>query len=444
MGYINAEDCASRWVWDDSQSSTGQNGSGNIYYRGDILYSYGSHFQVGRKLRTKGKRDTVGDVVTFLLNGDTFSNTTNRHQSAARGAVSSRGTPSVIIPFSVLDAAGIIPDSIRLLEVTSDTVVTTEHHSEVELPSWEWRTDDVKDYAPESEERWDKRIADAYQTAQHEWNTAIHRALWDDPDGFWTKRMPASKPYLHTRITMPREMEHWQTVGTERNLYLSSRSSDTVEVSISDDGTREYYWETRRHWLGESLIEAEISYTVVTTCTECGGFARKPYAGQMAWNERCHDCNGGRMVKTRRRKAKFLSGFDRGETRPSYFFTELPRTDAVTIEEAIEALKPDTVRLAEQMGRDIYRQGDIFAVPLEHLDKRTIRTLGLRGDFTKRGNLLGTNHEATEVAYLKDGRTLARGTLTHNPEWRRPDHRRVTMTKGKWHLIIKNTTPMSA
>ena len=62
----------------------------------------------------------------------------------------------------------------------------------------------------------------------------------------------------------------------------------------------------------------------------------------------------------------------------------------------------------------------------------------------KRGNLLGTNHEATEVAYLKDGRTLARGTLWHNPDFRRPDHRRVPLAKGRWHVIVKNTVPMSA
>ena len=48
----------------------------------------------------------------------------------------------------------------------------------------------------------------------------------------------------------------------------------------------------------------------------------------------------------------FLSGFDHNERRPSYFLCELPPgCTAGTLAEAYEALKPDGVRLAEQMGR---------------------------------------------------------------------------------------------
>lgn len=147
-------------------------------------------------------------------------------------------------------------------------------------------------------------------------------------------------------------------------------------------------------------------------------------------------------VRDRRNRAYFLSGFDAQESRPLYFFCELPRgAKPATVADAYEALKPDTVKVAEQMGRPVVRQGDIFAVQLTGTDKRTLRRQG--ATFDKRGQLLGTNHVATEVARMPDGTTLARGTLWHvPPSWRRPDHKRQTMGKA-WHVIVKNTVPLT-
>ena len=155
---------------------------------------------------------------------------------------------------------------------------------------------------------------------------------------------------------------------------------------------------------------------------------------------RCPDCLGrGVWGATRTRTAQFLSAFDTNETRPSYFFCELPPgSQATTIEEAYETLKPDAVRLAEQMGRTVFRQGDIFAIPLVNATKRGLRKQGAR--FERRGSLFGTNHVGTEVAYLPNGTTLVRGVLHHAPEFRRPDHKRVRLGDG-WHVVLKNLVP---
>jgi len=86
----------------------------------------------------------------------------------------------------------------------------------------------------------------------------------------------------------------------------------------------------------------------------------------------------------------------------------------------------------------VRRQGEIFAVPLSaQVSKRTLRMAG--AGFVRSGNLLGTNHEATEVARMPDGTTIARGTLHHRPPWRRPDHARVRLDRRNWHVVVKTT-----
>ena len=81
-----------------------------------------------------------------------------------------------------------------------------------------------------------------------------------------------------------------------------------------------------------------------------------------------------------------------------------------------------------------------FAIPMPGVTLRELKAQG--GVHEKRGNLLGTNHVATETVRV-GRRTWARGTLTHAPEDRAPDHARVTIGKT-WHLIQKNTVPIGA
>ena len=166
------------------------------------------------------------------------------------------------------------------------------------------------------------------------------------------------------------------------------------------------------------------------------------------------------VPKAHHRWAYYLSGFDHEEARPLYFFAELPRgVKPATVAEAYEALKPEPVKMAEQMGRPVFRQGDIFGVPMEAMDRKALKALGARIERRKvppipEGQtsvqvtlpyVLNTNHTATEVAYLPDGVTLARGTMYHDPEGRRADHARRRIGDGKaWHVVIKNTVPIAS
>jgi hypothetical protein len=69
-------------VWNAQTERRGQSNNGNVYFEGAALYSYGSHFLTGY---------IMPDGVA-LLNADSYSVSTNQHQSDARSAVSNRDT----------------------------------------------------------------------------------------------------------------------------------------------------------------------------------------------------------------------------------------------------------------------------------------------------------------------------------------------------------------
>lgn len=325
-----ARDVAERWVTAMTRHPDRRlRSTSRMYPSGDRIYSYGSHFELGRAVRRKGQ------VVAFLLNGDTWGPTTSNHQNELRSAVDDSGVPRVIIPYSALESSGLDLDSIEILDVSRDAFVPVERM--------------------------------AYQ---------------------------------------PRKRWEWQ--GTPRDLT----------TTLLPNGHTQYRWTDHVHRLAESVIRGRIHI----------GWRR---TGPNRWDR-----------KPRYRWTKFLSGFDVQESQPLYFFCELPRTDATTVSEAYDALKPDAVLLAGQMNRTVTRQGDIFSVALSsQVTKRRLRKEG--ATFEKHGPLLNTNHVATEVARMPDGTTLVRGTLTHRPPFRRPDHRRVRLADG-WHAVVKNTVPLSA
>lgn len=95
---------------------------GNIkVYPGDLdaIYSYGSHFEMARVYRDADKRPSF-----VLVNGDTYSVSTSAHQSIVRHSATrigrDLGIPVVIVPHSALDSAGIMRDTMRMVEVTGD------------------------------------------------------------------------------------------------------------------------------------------------------------------------------------------------------------------------------------------------------------------------------------------------------------------------------------
>ncbi|ORW34692.1 hypothetical protein AWB88_02810 [Mycobacterium paraense] len=109
-----------------------------------------------------------------------------------------------------------------------------------------------------------------------------------------------------------------------------------------------YEWYTNVHFLGDAVFTATVQ-----------------------------SLNGRRN----RRNVPFISSFDRQESRTLYFLSELPRT-ATDLEDALEALKPESVTTAESMGKVVCRQGDMFWICLEGVTRRDLRKLG--AEFTRR------------------------------------------------------------
>ncbi len=97
------------------------NKGGHIFYEGDLLYSYGHHFILAVKCRNNG----------YILNGDSYSNSTTNHQWVARDVAdrhrretTGKPTHHCVIPFSSLHGAGIPPEDAMILDVSDDTYET--------------------------------------------------------------------------------------------------------------------------------------------------------------------------------------------------------------------------------------------------------------------------------------------------------------------------------
>lgn len=439
---------------------------GRMYAVGDRILSYGEHFEIARLIR-----DKKSEPLFFLVNGDRWGNTTAKQQAAVRSAISYNQTPSVIIPFTVLGEAGIDFDSVRIVDVTRD------RHEEIvdrttELPAGvRWMQDDLlvsyAKYADLDKDGnvWVDRVANPYDLPRKDWFglgfKQLQRLREEDEAARGKRYRVEVEPAVYRK-------GDWR-LGTTRGGYT------TWAAEQQADGSYVYTRTHWRHWLGESLISGDVIFTRRVKCPTCRGKGRaaepwqeswavREYEKRLAdWEEfhedwearkfpvskptpppfltRCPECGGAgtRTAGQGRRRAFFLSGFDANESRPSYFFCELPpKSKPSTVAEAYEVLKPDAVRLAEQVGREVKRQGDVFAIETR-FTKRDLRKLG--ATFTKQANILGTNHAASEVALLKDGTTLVRGTLKHVPEFRNPDHKRVTLGKG-YFVVAKNTVPV--
>lgn len=138
---------------------------GNVHvYPGDPdgIYSYGSHFEMARIMRDAHK------VPTFVLvNGDTYSVSTSRHQSEVRAAVQRSGLPALIVPHSALRSAGIDHRSIVPVGIERDTVTTTTHEVASLDEIAQWRRGDARQL---DSGRW------AYDTERHWLGEATFRA----------------------------------------------------------------------------------------------------------------------------------------------------------------------------------------------------------------------------------------------------------------------------
>jgi len=198
-----------------------------------------------------------------------------------------------------------------------------------------------------------------------------------------------------------------------REVTVHAASADEVPLWRRDharqlpDGT--WQWTESRHLLGASVFRA--AYT-----------ARE-----------------GPDWRRATRTARFLSAFDQQEPSPLYFLCQLPDGAAPsTVADALQALKPPEVTAAEEAGRKVTRQGDVFAIPED------VPTRLLPGPSRHGAYLLGLTHTATEVRAGPGGATYARGLLRHAPgHGRRPEHVRQPIGDRKtWHRIVRNTVPV--
>jgi hypothetical protein len=145
----------------------------------------------------------------------------------------------------------------------------------------------------------------------------------------------------------------------------------------------------------------------------------------------------------------YLSAYDQQEDPPLYFLCRLPHAVA-TVDEAREALKPESVTSAEKSGATVMRQGDLFFIETE-LDDIDVR-IGAKSVVTNEADpggriLYGTAHYADAVAHLRSGVMLANGTVRHDPrlvgQRRLGDHSDLELPTG-WWIVSRNTVPASA
>lgn len=177
------------------------------------------------------------------------------------------------------------------------------------------------------------------------------------PEGYDYSLRVTEKPPVGTREVDGKTYRHFGHTfrdtgygGNPGLAYKPAESGTLQEVRQRPDGM--YEWYSVRHWLGDSVFSA-------------------------------------RVIGSKKR-VRWLSSFDKNEPTPLYFLCQLPACTASTYEEAIEALKPDTVKLAEAMGRDVERQGDIFAVPMPGLTLADLKKRGgqvMRRSDVRKGEL---------------------------------------------------------
>lgn len=97
------------------------------------IFSYGTHFEMARWVP-----ETDQHTGFWLLNGDTYSNSTTRQQSSVRSAVQRRATkdgePVVILPYTPLESAGIDLSTIVPVEITADRWEPVTYRTAADIP----------------------------------------------------------------------------------------------------------------------------------------------------------------------------------------------------------------------------------------------------------------------------------------------------------------------
>lgn len=455
----NYSDICKRWA----ERATGETdkaplGSGysrgNVYERDGKVYSYGSHFEMGRLVKP-GPRSGVAPF--FLLNGDSYSNTTTRHQSYVRAAVHATGLASVLIPHTAMERAGIDLDTIVPVDVMPETNETIPHT--VTVPGL-------------------AELGERAASGGFGWDDSNARRIIGGRDVL-TGNDTGTPGALTARAELVHEGATYSVNACKRGVeyvlcedeqYRSEwRDYDPPKVSYYRNGAGlahvegdTFTYDTYRHWLGGCVFSAKVTEHAWRQCkthgerTDANPETRRygTYDKPTANPEWCEDCGGlvtydeDGNVETPRpyrvpvmRRAWFVSGWDENERRPLYFLAELPaKARPTTYAEALHALAPPEVHAAIAAGLPVVRQGDIFAVPCtgdDHPPRIAARYAEKRVPVPLDGT---RRHIAGELVTCADGgheRVYARGTMRHAGG----DHAQLRLG-GNWHRLYRNTVPM--
>ncbi len=124
-----------------------------------------------------------------------------------------------------------------------------------------------------------------------------------------------------------------------------------------------------------------------------------------------------------------------------YFLAELPvDTQPASLDEALNALKPEVVREAEARGANVRRQGEWFAVPTMRLTSGLLEDVARGLAVYRERHVLGRDghHQLEESVIYRagthKGEVYARGVLRHTGN----EHRDLSLGTLRWHLIVHN------
>lgn len=375
-----------------------------------------------------------------------------------------------VIPFLALDAAGIVRSSIRPLDIRPDVEeIIYRKVMDVIPPFSEWTID--PSHTINNGTRRLSIVVDGRTFHHHQrYTSAIyrHRVTGETTNNY---------PY--------QDFRNWSTEYTHED-----RIQGVIWTQVDRNGIRaDIFPMTENH---RAALRDRLDRQNMNARMGLGMFARSeiPDADDCWYiEERIHHLgacvfsaeteDGGRH--------KFVSAFDEDEPNQMYFLAQLPDRSGVTCyAEAIESLAPEMVKEARRQGRQVYRQGDVFAIETNLKDKevysmaktRVRREAALYGFNPNNGEfeppstrtrkppvadehdttddvecptcghhtmaapwgpkcrqalmIYNTGHTATEVVVTNTGSTYIRGTMHHDPYLeeigRAPEH--VTVRLG--------------
>jgi hypothetical protein len=376
-----------------------------------------------------------------------------------------------------MEGAGIDIETIEPLHVRADRKETVSHRSRYfdDVPHY-LRTRTEYDVHKRSLESLKRRTTDERAVSPDELrNLPLEGMHYLDRNNGDVQEIHGNRARIEWQDNPYRsgaaEWARYVLIGDDDGNVTYRVPREVPNVKQDEDGF--YVWDVERHWLGDSVFSAIVTRTEWTeTVTHDKALAEAEGIEYRFSRRRDDDAYRlSRTPRTIRRRFRFVSSFDYSEPGDLYFLAALPRSSkAETVEAAIEALMPSAVRAAIDAGRDVIRQGDIFAVETDlttkdvyaRAAKRARRSQIERDSQPRKGeevnaasviSIFGTAHTATEVAVTANGVTFVRGRLYHDPNrwtnrWsgrnaRIRDHRTRIIGDGdkRWYIAIRNTVP---